>query len=319
MKVKFWGTRGSIPCSTSRDEDFQRILHILEYAEEHPQLLREGAEKLYEKLPGYLQRNHGGNTACVEVTSGRDRIILDAGTGIRNLGNALAGKESICSDGLSIHILFSHTHWDHINGLPFFIPLYLKQSEIHIYGGHDNLEKRFKLQHNHYNFPVDFDELRSRIRFHKIEEGKTTTINNFNVQLIRQNHPGGSFGYRIENNGKCLVYSTDAEYQDESDKGLSPIVHLARNADMLIFDSMYSFHETIEKVDWGHSSSRVAINIADKANVKRLALFHHDPEHNDFNLDKIYKETLALRNEVLGENNNLDIINAYDDLEVRLS
>ncbi len=318
MKVKFWGTRGSIPCSTSRDEDFQRILHILEYAEEHPDLLQEGANKVYDKLPGYLQRTIGGNTSCVEVTSGRNRIILDAGTGIRNLGNALVGKESICSDGMNIHLLFSHTHWDHINGLPFFIPLYLAQSNVHIYGGHENLEKRFRLQHNHYNFPVDFDELKSNITFHTLKVGETTTINDFQVQLIRQYHPGGSYGYRIEKEGKVLAYSTDAEYQDESDEGIAQIVDLAKDADMLIFDAMYSFNETIEKVDWGHSSSRMGVKIAHQAGVKKLALFHHDPEHNNFNLDKIYKETLSLRNHLLGNESKLNIINSYDDLEVSL-
>ncbi|MCK5087889.1 MAG: MBL fold metallo-hydrolase [Melioribacteraceae bacterium] len=244
MKIKFYGTRGSIPVS---DPKFQKF---------------------------------GGNTPCVMI-SHEDQIgIFDAGTGIRNLGKDLI--ESRKENLNNIFIVFSHFHWDHIQGFPFFIPAYDPKREFTI-ATIGRTDKYFDLKSIFVNqmraefFPIPLAEMGAKINFFQ-EEGDFFSRNNVKVNATEHNHPGGAYSYRIEAGGKTVVYSTDVEHGMDLDYR---VVQIAQNADLLIHDAQYTPEELKEKYGWGHSSWEQAIKVAELAKVKRLVLTHHDPDHDD--------------------------------------
>ncbi len=256
MKITFYGTRGSISVPE----------------------------------PDYVQV--GGNTPCVLLTSDNGRIaIFDAGTGIRKLGNDLLARSHEQYD--NIFIALSHTHWDHIQGFPFFRPAYDpgRHFTIAIIGKDrqtGNLEDIFSMQMQREYFPVPIEKMGARMTFFAPERTHfTTPITGNKVVTLRHNHPGGAYSYRIEGEGKIFVYCTDVEHVD----GIDPnIVALSRNADLLVHDAQFTPEELKEKKGWGHSSWEQAVEVAEQAGVKRLALFHHDPEHSDRFLMRMEKE-----------------------------
>jgi len=233
----------------------------------------------------------GGNTPCILVTFDTGRIaILDAGTGIRKLGNDLLARSHEQYDNIFIGL--SHTHWDHIQGFPFFKPAYdpSRHFTIAICGKGRNarkLKKIFSAQMHRDCFPVPLDKMGAKFTFW--EPDITRYVNRSGVEIVasKHNHPGGAYGYRIMEKGKTLVYCTDVEYGDRIDPD---VVALSKNADLLIHDAQYTPDELKEKKGWGHSSWEQAVEVAEQAGVKRLALFHHDPEHNDAFLLNMEKE-----------------------------
>ena len=246
MKVTFYGTRGSTP---TPDPDFIRF---------------------------------GGNTSCILLTFGSGRIaILDAGTGIRKLGDDLM----VASNEKHNHIIIglSHTHWDHIQGFPFFEPAYDPKQRITIAicgkdRGTKDLESIFSTQMQLDFFPVPLDKMGATIKFWQPDIDSYTTSEGVKIVASRHNHPGHAYGYRIEEGGKILVYCTDVEHND----GIDPnVVALSQNADLLIHDAHYTPEELKHRKGWGHSSWEQAIEVAERAGVKQLALFHHAPEHTD--------------------------------------
>ena len=244
FSVKFWGTRGSVA------------------------------------TPGGATLRYGGNTPCVEVRCGSQLIVLDAGTGIRELGielEQMGVKE--------LDLLISHSHMDHLQGFPFFNPAYHADTRIDIHlaqlrSGHIS-ESLFKLM-DEPHFPVPFQDLPADIRFHEIN-GRAHLLGEVSVTSHPLNHPGGSVAYRLEYGGKVLVYQTDHEpYGGEKDQ---PVLDFARGADLLIREAQYTAAEYETKHGWGHSSFDAAVSDAIASGVKRLALFHHDPQHNDLFLE----------------------------------
>jgi len=192
---------------------------------------------------------------------------------------------------MHIYIALSHTHWDHIQGFPFFGPAYdpRRNITVSIYGKDKSvskLEDVFVTQMQQEFFPVPLDKMGANIRFFAPDSSTYTDEQGIQVTFSAHNHPGGAYGYRFEDNGKVLVYCTDVEHGDEIDP---KVVELARNADLLIHDAQYTPEELKGKKGWGHSSWEQAIQVADMAGAKKLALFHHDPEHDDsflFNMEK---------------------------------
>jgi phosphoribosyl 1,2-cyclic phosphodiesterase len=248
MRVRFWGVHGSLP------------------------------------RPGPTTIKYGGNTACVEVRCGKTLIVFDAGTGIRDLGLDLcercekSGDETTRIKG---HIFFSHLHWDHIQGFPFFGPAYVSGNEFHLYAAQQldhTFEKLMRDQMSEPNFPVALDRLSASIMFHDLKSGDRVQIDDAAVQTQELSHPGGSMGYRVESEGKSLVYATDTELVDEL---YNIVLNLAANADILIFDSMFTpdqysgAADNCCRRDWGHSTWEGAVEIANAASVKHLVLFHH--------------------------------------------
>jgi len=274
MKVKFYGVRGSVPTPD----------------------------------PAYFQ--FGGNTSCILITFSTGRIaILDAGTGIRNLGNDLIRNSHEQYD--NINIILSHTHWDHIQGFPYFEPAYDPQRNftISICGkeriGKD-LKSLFATQMQNDFFPVPLEKMGANFTFLQPDITSYEHPTGIRLEATKYSHRGDAYGYRIEEGEKTLVYCTDVEHKDEIDPN---VVALSRNADLLIHDAQYTSEELKVKKGWGHSSWEQAIEVAEQAGVKKLALFHHDPEHNDtFLLDmenecqKLFPNAFLAR-----ENNQIDL------------
>lgn len=253
MKVKFWGVRGSVP------------------------------------TPGPKTMKYGGNTTCIEVKAGDKIIILDSGTGIRELGNELAKSE----DPLTIHLLITHTHWDHINGWPFFDPAYQKKNVIYIYGSpHKNrtLQEIFSAQMNYYFFPVQQTQMAAQISFLEKKE-ETFNIDDVLVSTKYTNHPVPNLGYRIEWNGKSLFFTGDHEpfslaggMLDQRDRLL---VEFIKGVNLLICDSTYTPDEYEKHIGWGHSSTDHCLKMGCDARTSKVVLTHHEPDHTDEDMDKI--------------------------------
>lgn len=247
---------------------------------------------------GYLK--YGGNTTCVYITDGKTHIIIDAGTGIRGLGNDLL-NQGFAKAGGHAHIIFSHTHWDHIQGLPFFVPIYMPQNRFHIYGeakdipvsGHHGsnewtIEDVLAMQQNFMYFPVATKDLASQIEYETIVPGDDLNIDDFNIHTIRMRHPNNSIGFRISCGEKAYVFCTDVEHNHEQTEELAKF---CEGAEILAYDCQYTPEEYKKsKIGWGHSTYEYAIEIAKKAGVKEIHMIHHDPGHTDENLTKIEKE-----------------------------
>ena len=265
--IHFWGVRGSIPC------------------------------------PGPHTVRYGGNTPCIEMRVGDKRLIFDGGTGLRVLGQYLLSQMP-----LEAYVFFTHSHWDHIQGFPFFTPAFVKGNRFHIYGATApngaTIEQRLHDQMLHPNFPVPLQIMGAQLEFHNMEAGDSIELDDIQVETALLNHPGEAVGYRIEWRGCSAAYVTDTEhYPDRLDEN---VLHLARNADVLIYDATYTDEEyhspRSSKVGWGHSTWEEAVKVAETANVKQLVIFHHDPLHDDNFLDivgqqaaKVFPNTVMAR------------------------
>lgn len=265
MSVTFWGTRGSI------------------------------------STPGGSTEKYGGNTPCVSVHYGESSIILDAGTGIRVLGIHLASQMK--TEGpRAQHILLSHTHWDHIQGLPFFQPAYMPGMDLIIYGSSQKerfLESILRGQMDINYFPVQMKELAANVSIREFED-RFITIGDINIEIQEQVlHPGGSIRFRIRAGGKTVIYSTDVELNAafEPEQPTAKTKKLAaeyrafiQDADLLIADGQYSAEEYAGKKGWGHTSVPLLLRVAHEQNVRQLAVFHHDPEHSDVFFDTMSQQ-----------------------------
>ncbi len=291
MHVNFWGTRGSI------------------------------------STPGRSTEKYGGNTPCISVLHKDTQIIFDAGTGIRGLGLHLEEQFKEKERSLSLNLFLSHTHWDHIQGLPFFQVAYLEGTELVIYGspkkGHF-LESVLKRQMDVDYFPVGLSQMAADMKIREIS-GESIRLGSIVVDWQEQVfHPGGSVRYRLTAGGKSIVYATDVELdhmirpelRDESSEAhLRDYLDFIRNADLLIADGQYTEKEYPEKEGWGHTSIPVTIDLARNGRVKQLAIFHHDPQHSDRFLDGLWREC---QTEVDGSHPSMNVFWAREGMTLAI-
>jgi len=300
MKVRFWGVRGSIP------------------------------------VPGRTTNRYGGNTSCVEVRPDHgDPIIIDAGTGIRKLGKSLM-EERFGEGKGKVSILISHTHWDHVQGLPFFSPLYRAGNQIQIFARQRDmhLEAVFSQQHHAPYFPIPLSELHADMQFREVIEGARFEIGDAKITCARLNHPWVAIAYRIDVDQAAIVYCADTapfedlllgrDFIEKPNMGTLPppvrdelavmragVVALARGADLLIYDTQFTPEEYKVRPHWGHSRPDDALDIAREAKVKQLCLFHHAPMRSDDENDRI----LEMARVSAG---TLPVVSAYEGLEIQL-
>jgi phosphoribosyl 1,2-cyclic phosphodiesterase len=275
-------------------------------------------------------RRYGGNTSCVAVRAAGQNIIFDAGTGIRRLGNDLVKEGPV-----DAHLFFSHLHWDHIQGFPFFGPAFAPSTRLSVYGVaapavaaplpdspfesqtvHDgaptvdtsSVKSAMQAQMTAPNFPVGLDAMRADLRFFDVPYGERIHVGPVLVRHVGVDHPNGCVAYRVEHGGRAVVYATDLELAEGTDGSVfDALVDLAKNADVLVFDAMYTPDEYSKRVGWGHSTFEMGAAVAEAAKVKQLALFHHDPAHDDAFMDSLAERAKSRFSSTLVAREGLEI------------
>jgi len=318
MRVRFWGTRGSIPVSLTWRDIRDRLAQALVRADGRQLDTMEKAVAFAEGELGFeLARTYGGHSACVELEPGGDEyFVCDMGSGARAFGaHVLARQAGVPA---TVNVFMSHVHWDHIMGFPFFGPAYVPGTRIRIHGCHASLEHAFRLQQAPPCFPVAFDQLAARVEFVSLEPGRTVAVGPVRVTPKLQQHSGDSYGWRFDAGGKRLVYSTDSEHKLEAPAETLGFVEFFREADLVVFDAMYSLADAISvKADWGHSSNIVGVELCQRARARRLALFHHEPAYDDATIARVHRETMRFE-ELTRDGHAVEVLAAYDGLEVEL-
>jgi phosphoribosyl 1,2-cyclic phosphodiesterase len=317
VRVRFWGTRGSLPAPLGTAGLRRKLVRAVRQAAGRALETDEAIERFVaEELDFATSHTFGGNTPCVQIdVGGPEHVLCDLGSGARELGLAAMGSRR--PDVAQVfHVFLSHLHWDHIQGFPFFVPAYVPGNRIRIYGCHDSLEAGLRRQHGAPSFPVDFAQLPSTIEFVSLAPGRAYEVAGLRVTAKRQSHSGDSYAYRFERDGKAVVYSTDSEHKLDDPATAQGFADFFRDADLVIFDAMYSLADAFSiKEDWGHSSNVVGVELCQMAGVRHLCLFHHEPAHDDEKLTAIWRETERLEELTRGER-PLRITAAYDGLEL---
>jgi phosphoribosyl 1,2-cyclic phosphodiesterase len=294
MRICFWGTRGSYPASFSAKELSLKLdikgLQVLP-----PGLKALNKQEPLEAEGLAMPSTYGTNTSCVHIDPGleNEHILCDAGTGIIEFIEDFLIKLPSAKPQ-TFHIFLSHLHWDHILGFPFFALKVPPQSHIIIHAHHDKTEPVLKGLLSTPVFPVAFKNLDAKVSFDVKKPGSSFRIANVKVSSFMQNHPGISYGYRFEQEGKRLIYSTDCEHPKGDYAAGHPFIEFCKQADILIFDAMSSLAE-VQQRGWGHSTYKVGIELALWARAKHVLFFHHDPSLKDeqlnyfLNLARAYK------------------------------
>jgi phosphoribosyl 1,2-cyclic phosphodiesterase len=277
MKVKFYGTRGSIAVSNQATHYF------------------------------------GGNTTCICVQSscGR-RTIVDAGTGIRELGSQL-----LSALPLELDLLFTHYHWDHIIGWPFFVPAFIPGNKIHLHGqkkGDLTIHDILKNLMSDPNFPVPLEIMGAELSFHDLEQdGELQLGENYSVRYASIFHPNGCLGFRFEDNGKAFAFLTDIEHE-QGDKPSEVALSLCQGVESIAYDCQYTPEQYPTKVGWGHSTWEAGLILAKEVGAKQLIMIHHDPYHDDESIRKIVESASSA-----AEKEGVEIVAAFEGMEIDLS
>jgi anti-anti-sigma factor len=319
IRVHFWGTRGSLPTPIGQGAVRAKIREALLAAHAYGLPTAESIDAFIDhELPFSVRGTFGGNTSCVEIVPGGDEYVLcDLGSGVREFGNRLLAQHGPGRKAV-YNVFMSHVHWDHVMGFPFFTPAYIPGNTIRIHGCHGILEQALRLQQSAPYFPVDFGALGANIEFIQLEPGVETQVAGLTVLPIRQPHSSDSYGYRFSRGRKSVVYSTDGEHKTDAIGPSYPFVEFYRDADILIFDAMYSLADAVSvKEDWGHSSNMVAMELAQLARVKRLVLFHHEPALDDRAIERVLAETIRLE-ELSRDGHKVEVTSAFDGLELTI-
>jgi phosphoribosyl 1,2-cyclic phosphodiesterase len=317
-KIRFWGTRGSLPVALTALELRQRIAAALREAVARKLGSAQEIDAFVAGLPFAIAGTFGGHSSCVEIeTGGPDYVLCDLGSGLRPFGQAAIARHGPTAPQ-TYHVFVSHVHWDHIMGLPFFTPAYIPGNRIRIYGCHAELEDALRRQMEPPSFPVDFSYFRASIEFVRLTPGVRHDVAGMSVLAKRQRHAGDSYGYRFEHGGKTIVYTTDSEHKLADGKEAAEFAEFFRAADVVIFDAMYSFADTVSvKADWGHSSNVVGVELCQLAGARHLCLFHHEPANDDAEIAKILAEARRLE-EITRTGPLLAITAAWDGMEIAL-
>jgi phosphoribosyl 1,2-cyclic phosphodiesterase len=318
MLVRFWGTRGSLPVAQRAEVVQAKIAQALvaaggrRFADE-----AEADAFARTNLDFSTYGSYGGASSCVEVEGAEGTfLICDMGSGLREFG--IDSLRRVAGGHPPVyHFFLSHLHWDHIMGFPFFGPAFNPNATIVVHSGHADAETALRRQQEEISFPVPFDWLRAKFEFIVHEPGEAFEVGSVTVTAVAQHHSHDSYGFRFEKDGHAAIYSTDSEHKVDNMDAEAAFEAFFADADLVICDTMYSLGDTVSlKQDWGHSSNVVAVDLCHAARAKRLALFHHEPTYTDADIQRMHAETVRYEELVRADRPALEVICAYDGLEV---
>jgi len=319
MVVYFWGVRGSLATPLRTTEYQSKLKKILARLPEKGLCGDNEINTFIKSLPSKLKNIVSGNTTSLSIQSkNNNTYIIDGGSGIRVLGERLM-KAGAAAGNSEYNIFITHTHWDHICGLPFFKPLYIPGNIINFYSPFDDLHDRLRYQQEDRFFPMPFDRLASTRNFFKLNVNDPVFFENGDLKVTAWplKHPGTSYAYKFESGNRSFIMATDAEFTGESLEGVNEARdNFFNNCDVLVIDTQYTLDESFQKFDWGHTSVTMAVNCASSWNVKNLILTHHEPSYHD---DKIYKNlNLANQHKSIIKHEELNIFLARENMKITL-
>lgn len=305
FNVKFWGVRGSLPAPKSPDSMRDHLREVLiRYASENaktaasasadPASSVESVDKFVATLPSWMNGGFGGETSCVEIEGGETRIIIDAGSGLRRLGEKL--MKGPCGKGQGrVHLFFTHFHWDHLIGLPFFAPVFVPGNQIHLYAVQPELEMCVRRLFERPFFPVSFEVLGAKIHFHSLAPRTSMKLGVFEITPYQLDHPDPCWGYRIEAETtagrKSYAHCVDSETTRVSREELGEDLKLYQSANLCFFDAQYTLTEFLTHMSWGHSAAPLGLEIGLREGVEKIVFAHHDPAASDRKIADAERQT----------------------------
>lgn len=308
MNIKLYGTRGSIAAPLKNQDYKSKVIEILENFVDRAEFSKDTIPDFFQSLPEYLKFTAGGDTTCVTVTSkAGNTYIIDCGTGGRVLGDELLKTDLGKGKGI-LNFFITHTHWDHIQGFPFFKPMYIPGNVLNFHSPFEDLERRLVIQQEKEFFPMPFHGTASKKNFINIKEGEEITFpDGLVVDIHPLKHPGGSYAYRFREDGKTFVFATDAEFTGEDMPEIKNKSNFFGGADLLVIDSQYTLDESFAKFDWGHTSYTMAVNCATIWEVKNLVLTHHEPAYSDKKIFDILEDAIEHKRNLGGSKLNIHL------------
>jgi len=313
MKIHFWGVRGSIPTPASPSRVKSKISAVIQQITPDDIVSPESRERFLAGLPPWLFGTVGGNSPCVSLTfdNSDECIVFDCGSGLREMGMS---SETEIKRVKKYNIFLSHFHWDHLQGLPFFGPAYNPNNSLDFYSPVGGLEKILGGQMVHPYFPVTMDVMGSKKTYHYVD--KNIKVCGCEISHKKMNHPGGSYAYSVNENGKRFIYSTDTELTSGDFEKNDENTEFFKDADILVIDCQYTLGEAIEKYNWGHSAFSMAVDFAANWGIKHMVMFHHDPTYDDH---KLYGILQSARWYIEKMNfKGIDLTLAYEGLEISI-
>ena len=282
MKMTLWGARGSLPTPHSPVAVAERVRQGIEG------FLAAGLNRpdqiaaYLASLPAHKLGGFGGNTPCVALqsASGQSQVMIDGGSGLRLVGYDL--MKGPCGKGQGeAHIFFTHFHWDHLIGLPFFTPIFIPGNRIHVYAVQPELETVLRTVFRKPYFPLNFEQLGAKIEFHTLEPRKALRLGEFSLTPYQLDHPDPCWGYRVEADGKVYSHCVDTEGTRTTREELGADLPLYQGVDFMLYDAQYTLMEAIEKVNWGHAPATIGLDIAMREGIRKVLFMHHDPASSD--------------------------------------
>lgn len=321
MYIKCWGTRGSLPVATNNSKFMALFEDVATQAK------RQGLNTISELSDALKQGDiynpvaYGGNTSCTEIGHDDHKCYVDMGSGFRE-----AGTVAIQQGIKEFHIFITHMHWDHIMGMPFFIPIHVKGHKINIYHVHKNAPDNIKINFNGVNFPLTWDQLNGDVEFHQLTLYKPVVLGNLSITPFVLDHPGGSFGYRFDAAGKSFIVGVDGEFKRVTPKELGRDLAFYQNLDVLLFDAQYEMSELASRFDWGHCSPNIGVDLALREGIKHLIFTHHDPWSSEEKLRRMHANSIKYMNSQLSSYTDVwkdqpqgpTLQMAYDGLTIEL-
>lgn len=311
MFIHFWGVRGSIPTPLTPQQIQSKIMAAVQRITPQDLESAQSRAKFVSSLPDWIFGTTGGNTACVQIRSGKNELIFDAGSGIRGYG-----KSNLIPIDRHFNLFFSHLHWDHIQGLPFFDFAYNPLASFDIYSPVENAKEYLSYQMTDPYYPVTFEAFTKNMSFHKMEGGKAVELEGTTIHCCEMSHPGSSYSYSIREGNKKVVYATDVELKSKDFEDNPETEIVFKDADLVILDSQYTVEEAYRKENWGHSAFCYAIDFAVKWNIKKIYLFHHEPTYDDKKLNNILQAARWYAQYI--NHSELEIYLAKEDMEIEL-